>query len=64
MPAGYSGKPLSEKLCIKAGTQIHAVGAPKDYRDLLDPLPVDVKIKLHGDASELARCQPQASFMH
>ncbi len=40
--AGYSGTPLAAKLGIKAGSKVVAVGAPKDYRDLLAPLPDDV----------------------
>jgi len=30
-PAGYSGKPLLQKLGIKAGMKIHVVNAPQDY---------------------------------
>jgi hypothetical protein len=37
--AGYSGTPLVSKLGIKAGMVMRAVHAPKDYRDLLAPLP-------------------------
>jgi hypothetical protein len=37
--AGYSGTPLAAKLGIGAGTKVVAIGAPKDYRDLLAPLP-------------------------
>jgi len=37
--AGYSGTPLAAKLGIKTGTALLAVGAPRDYRDLLAPVP-------------------------
>ena len=41
---GYSGTPLAKKLGIKAGDTIFALGAPKDYRDWLSPLPENVSI--------------------
>lgn len=41
--AGYSGKPLIEKLGIKVGFRVSFVNAPSDYRALLGPLPQDVK---------------------
>jgi hypothetical protein len=37
--AGYSGTPLSAKLGIKSGTEIHLVGAPDGYLKLVSPLP-------------------------
>lgn len=40
--AGYSGRPLAAKLGIKTGCRLLAIAAPKDYRDLLAPLPDDV----------------------
>ncbi len=39
MSAGYSGTPLARKLGIKPGMQVVALGAPPDYRSLLDPIP-------------------------
>ena len=36
---GYSGTPLAAKLGIKPGMVMRAVNAPKDYRELLAPLP-------------------------
>ncbi len=39
MAAGYSGTPLARKLGIKPGMQVVALGAPSDYRSLLDPIP-------------------------
>jgi len=41
--AGYSGTPLAKKLGIKAGSSVVAVGAPKGYRGLLEPLPAAVR---------------------
>ena len=40
--AGYSGRPLVDKLGIKPGHRLLAVAAPKDYRELLAPLPDDL----------------------
>lgn len=40
--AGYSGTPLAKKLGIKAQANVVAVGAPKEYRQLLEPLPASV----------------------
>lgn len=37
--AGYSGTPLAKKLGIKPGDTIYLIGAPKDYRDWIGPLP-------------------------
>ena len=39
MSAGYSGTPLTEKLGIKPGGTIFLLGAPRDYRAWLAPLP-------------------------
>lgn len=41
--AGYSGKPLVQKLGIKTGFAIAAIRAPANYRTLLDPLPDGVR---------------------
>lgn len=41
--AGYSGTPLVRKLGIKAGMEIHAVGAPEGYLKLIEPLPEGAK---------------------
>ena len=41
--AGYSGKPLAEKLGIVAGSTVAAIGAPANYRELLGPLPDGVR---------------------
>lgn len=36
---GYSGTALVKKLGIKANCQVHLDGAPKNYVDLVQPLP-------------------------
>ena len=41
---GYSGTPLAAKLGIKAGSEIHLVGAPDGYIKLVEPLPEGVKV--------------------
>lgn len=41
--AGYSGTPLARKLGIAAGDEVFLVGAPKDYRELVKPLPDGVR---------------------
>jgi hypothetical protein len=42
--AGYSGKPLAEKLGIKAGCRIFVDQAPENYPKLVEPLPEGVTI--------------------
>jgi hypothetical protein len=42
MVAGYSGTPLWKKLGLKEGSKVVAIGAPKDYAALLQPLPKGV----------------------
>ena len=49
--AGYSGTPLAKKLGIAEGSKVHAVGAPKNYRVLLDPLPANVRLVSSFDTS-------------
>ena len=39
---GYSGTPLAKKLGIKAGQSVCTIGAPSNYRKLLQPLPEKV----------------------
>jgi hypothetical protein len=41
--SGYSGAPLATKLGIKAGSVVYLVGAPRDYRTLVAPLPDGVR---------------------
>jgi hypothetical protein len=40
--AGYSGTPLAKKLGIRNGSRLHVAGAPRNYRELLAPLPEGV----------------------
>ena len=42
--SGYSGTPLAKKLGIAAGYRVKTKGAPRNYRDLLRPLPKGVTI--------------------
>jgi hypothetical protein len=39
MTAGYSKRPLADKLGIKPGSKVVALGAPPHYAQLLEPLP-------------------------
>jgi hypothetical protein len=50
--AGYSGTPLPQKLGIKAGMRVIALGVPENYRTLLGKLPDDVEFsnRLHAGA--------------
>jgi hypothetical protein len=48
---GYSGTPLAKKLGIKTGSSVHAIGAPANYRSLLEPLPEHVRFTARADAS-------------
>ena len=41
--AGYSGKTLAQKLGIKARFAVAPIGAPRNYRALLGPLPEGVR---------------------
>jgi hypothetical protein len=49
--SGYSGTPLAKKLGIKPGTRLFVAGAPKNYADLVAPLPEGVEFasRLHAD---------------
>ena len=54
--AGYSGTPLAKKLGIKDGAKVVAVGVPKGYRQLLEPLPPAVRFSSKvDDATDLVR---------
>jgi hypothetical protein len=44
MPAGYSGKPLVEKLGIKQGQKIAFLNAPRYYWSLLTMMPSGVTV--------------------
>lgn len=54
--AGYSGTPLAKKLGIKPGTIIVALGAPKHFPALLEPLPSDAKVT--------TRARKSPTFVH
>jgi hypothetical protein len=49
--SGYSGTPLAHKLGIRAGARVHPVQAPRNYRQLLAPLPADVRTVARIDAA-------------
>ena len=51
--AGYSGKPLAEKLGIKSGFTVALIDPPLNYRALLEPLPVDVRLGGLADKPQL-----------
>jgi len=42
--AGYSGTPLAKKLGIKGGNRIFLLNAPRNYLQLVSPLPDGVQI--------------------
>lgn len=44
MTAGYSGTPLPQKLGIKPGCALCVRGAPRDYTEIVAPLPDGVRI--------------------
>lgn len=48
---GYSGTPLAKKLGIKDRSTVYVVGAPADYRRILEPLPEAVRFTSKPDAS-------------
>ena len=50
--AGYSGKPLSDKLGIKSGHRVALLHGPPDARDLLSPLPARVTFVAPAAAGE------------
>ena len=67
--AGYSGKPLAQKLGIKANLKVTAINAPPGYRKLLGPLPADVKFLsgghefVHLFAKQRAELEKQLSIL-
>ncbi len=48
--AGYSGKPLSQKLGLKPGFRIFVDGAPADYRGIVGALPDGAKLVAQAKA--------------
>jgi hypothetical protein len=51
--AGYSGKPLSQKLGIKPGFRILVDGPPKAYRDIVGELPDGAKLFTRGASLDM-----------
>jgi hypothetical protein len=52
---GYSGTPLAKKLGIADGSRVLPISAPRDYVDMLEPLPDGVRFeKRTGAAIDLA----------
>ena len=49
--AGYSGTPLAKKLGIKPGCRLFVADAPRNYAELVAPLPEGVQLtaQLHAD---------------
>jgi hypothetical protein len=43
--AGYSGRPLAQKLGLKPGTTVVLIAAPDDFEQLLEPLPDGVELR-------------------
>src|SRR5580704_10527305 len=43
--AGYSGTPLAKKLGIDAGARVLVKNAPKNYSELVAPLPENVRFE-------------------
>lgn len=42
--AGYSGRSLADKLGVKPGMRVVAIGAPREYATWVSPLPAGAKI--------------------
>ncbi len=53
LTAGYSGKPLGQKLGIKPGFTVAAMNAPANYLALLDPLPDGVRFGGEREAPQV-----------
>ncbi len=51
MQAGYSQTPLAKKLGLKPGLRVCALGAPRAYREIIEPWPDGVELKLRADAT-------------
>jgi hypothetical protein len=54
--AGYSGKPIAQKLGIRPGFCIFVDGAPSAYADLVGPLPAEVTLR--------TRAKPTLHMVH
>jgi hypothetical protein len=55
-PAGYSGTPLVKKLGVSEGRTLFPVGAPRDYKQLLGPLPAGARV--------VSRLAPDTDIVH
>jgi hypothetical protein len=51
MQAGYSGTPLAKKLGLEPGLRVCALGAPRDYREMVEPWPGDVELQSEAGAN-------------
>lgn len=62
--AGYSETPLAKKLGIKPGAAVAAIGAPPNYRELLSPLPEDVRFSSPHEKADVIHyfCRERARF--
>lgn len=49
--AGYSGTPLPQKLGLKPGSSVLTLGAPKDYKSWLAPIPAKAKFVAKAPSS-------------
>ncbi len=58
--AGYSGKPLAQKLGVKPGQTLLAIDPPGHYTDLLEPLADGVSLVL----SSLEQAEAGADVVH
>lgn len=52
-PVGYSGKPLIQKLGLKDGQTLKAVGAPAAYADWIEPLPLGAVVDVDAAVADL-----------
>lgn len=53
-PAGYSGRPLPQKLGLKPGRRLLLVAAPPDFAATLDPWPEGLELHEVADGSGCA----------
>ncbi len=54
--AGYSGKPLAQKLGLKSGGTIAVLDPPGNYRELLAPLPDGLRFCEVKDHPDVIHC--------
>jgi hypothetical protein len=45
VPAGYSGRPLAQKLGVKPEATVVLIAAPDRFEDLLEPLPDGARLR-------------------